>query len=121
MTIDMAFFGLMPVYATVQRKTGADAFGNDTFATGEQVPCRVEQLTRTVQVSVADGEAVMASPGDSVQLIIDFYDPPFTEGDRVTLPYGTTTRVMTVISQVVEYDENGPYYQFLTCQNNQPR
>lgn len=117
MTIDPCFLDLMPTTATLSRLTGADAFGNNTYSASEPIRCRVESLTKTVVVSTADGGTVLAEAGDSVSLITDYQTPVIAEGDRVQVQ----GRTMRVLSQTIEYDENGPYYQSCVCGNNQER
>lgn len=119
MTIDPEFFELMPVVLSISEYTGQDAFGNNTYGAPTTHRARVESLNATMLVTTADGGTALARPGESTTLIIDYVEPQIVEGSKVEFDEGGRTRTLRVTSQIVHYDENGPYYQELTCANNQ--
>lgn len=119
MTIDTEFLAMMPTNVDCYKWLGKDAVGNNIYDTAVRHKARVENLTRTMSVTTSSGETVIADIGDSVQLIIDYREPIINERDKVVVITPTSSRELRVITQTTEYDEDGPYYQALVCQNNQ--
>lgn len=117
MTIDPELLELMPTLIDIYRWTGEDGVGNNTYGTAIRKRSRLETLTKDMAVTTAQGDTVIAAMSDTVQVIIDYAEPIIEAGSKVTVV--GQNRIMRVISQTVEYDENGPYYQSLQCQNNQ--
>lgn len=116
MTVDPELLELMQTPVTIERFTGTDGFGNNQYASGATVRCRVEKFRKTTAVTDSRHGSTKAAIGASCQLIIDYQDPPFSVKDRVTMQDDT---VMEVTDSEVVDDENGPYYQTLDCSNNQ--
>jgi hypothetical protein len=117
MTIDPELLELMPTLVDIYPWTGEDTVGNNTYGTAVRRNSRLENLTKDMAVTTAQGDTVIATMGDSVQVIIDYCEPIIEAGSKVVVV--ASTRTMRVVSQTIEYDENGPYYQSLQCQNNQ--
>lgn len=116
MTIDPELLELMPTDVQIEFYTGTDSVGNDTYAAAVTRKCRVENNAATMNVSTVPGGTMQATLGYSTVIYLDYQSPTVPAKSRVTLP---TSRELIVVSETVEYDENGPYYQMLTCQNNQ--
>lgn len=117
MTIDPEFYDLMPSTITIQRWTGEDSFGNNTYGTGEVIEhVRIEMDQRQMATTLKWQGTAMASTRQLATVIMDYIDPPYGAGDLVTLPNGNAVRIFNA---EVHYDERGPYYQQLTLENNQ--
>lgn len=120
MTIDPEFLDMMSETITVEPLTGADNFGNNTYGTPVTgVRARPENPTYTTEIGVVESGSVQGAPSETIRFIIDFVDPGFEAGSRVT--HDRTAQQYVVTSAATEYDEHGPYYQDLTCANNQER
>jgi|OM-RGC.v1.028441943 hypothetical protein len=116
MTIDPELLELMPTEVRVEFFTGTDSVGNDQFSDEVTRRARVEANTRTTQVTTVPGETMLADAGLSTTVYLDYQEPIVPTKSRITLP---SSRELIVVTEVVEYDENGPYYQMLQCSNNQ--
>lgn len=117
MTIDPAFLELMSATVVMNRLTGEDSFGNNTYDDDETVMARVETLSATLKVGASRVGTTVGDPGRSVTLLMDYTEPAFTQGDKATI--SDTGVVYRVVAVNVEWDERGPYYQALTCENIQ--
>lgn len=115
MTIDPELLELLSTAVQLRPYTGLDSFGNNTYGATEVVMARVENFTRSTQVTDSREGTTVARIGASCELIVDWEDPGYNVKDEVTvrgIPM-EVTEVTTVD------DENGPYYQSLKCSNNQ--
>lgn len=116
MTVDPELLELMQTPVSIERFTGVDGFGNNTYATAMGYTCRVENFKRSTNVGTSKHGSAVAAIEASCELIMDYIDPPFGVKDRVTL---ATRPTMEVTEVTIVDDENGPYYQSLACSNNQ--
>ena len=119
MTIDPELLELMPVTVSIYPMTGQDDFGNNVYGPSVRYRARIEALSSTMLVATSDGGTTLARPGTATTVYIDFIAPPIAEGSKITFDEGGSTITARVVAQNVHYDEDGPYYQELTCQNNQ--
>lgn len=109
---------MMPMVITVERLTGKDAFGNNTYAAASRrINARPESPTTTMEGTTADAGATQAASPDTVRLIIDYRAPGVNPGDRVNFD-GKQYRI---VSRETVWDETAPYYQDITCSNNKER
>jgi hypothetical protein len=115
-SIDPEFLDMMPTEVSWERKTGADQYGNDTYATAITLCVRVEPLTVSLAVTTQQAGAMMASIGQTTTVIADLTTPRIAAGDRLTIIEDDMALVVNVA--VVHRDENGPYYQEAQCINN---
>lgn len=113
MTIDPEFFELMPSTITVERYSGEDAYGNNTYLAPEFHRCRIDNYNLASGGGAVRSGTVITPVRVVTTIITDYTEPPFTVRDRITLPDG---RSPTITSAVVEYDEVGPYHQTITCE-----
>lgn len=116
MAIDPELLELMPTQVSIEFYTGTDAFGNDTYSGAVLRAARVENDTSSMAVSTVPGGTMQAAIGYSTVIYLDYNEPTVPSKSKVTLP---SSRELKVVDEIVEYDEVGPYYQLLRCQNNQ--
>lgn len=116
MSMDPELLELLTTEVQIEFYTGVDTHGNDTYGAAVIRMARVENNASTMNVSTVPGNTMLATFGYSTVIYLDYNDPIVPAKSKVTLPTG---RPLKVVTEAVEYDEAGPYYQMLTCENNQ--
>lgn len=98
--------------------TGTDGAGNNTYAGAYPVKVRMEGPTHSMLTSSSEGDPTSPTEEQNVTLLADYVGAGMQAKGRILAPDGITYRIITVKTH---YDENGPYYQELTCTKNTER
>lgn len=113
--IDPTFTTMMPTVVVWRQFTGEDQWGNNTYRDMISLSVRAEPVTSTMSVTTQQGGTMTADIGLSTMLIADLTEPVIGARDLIVFP---DARQIVVVSSVVQYDEKGPYYQEVQCENN---
>ena len=108
---------LLAVMQTAQYMayTGQDGAGNNTYGGPSPVKVRMEGPTQSMRTSSSEADPTSPTEQRNVVLLADYVGDGMQHKGRILAPDGITYRIEEVKTH---YDENGPYYQELTCTTN---
>lgn len=116
MTIHPELLAMMK-WADYYPYTGQDAAGNNTYGSLKTILVHPEQPSQTMQTSAGDSGTTVPDTEEQAVFLADYLDPGVTVKGRLVFR-DIDYRIVTV--KTVD-DENGPYYQELTCSTNKER
>lgn len=111
---------LLAVMQTAQYEafTGTDGAGNNTYDAARPVKVRMEGPSDSMVTSSSEGDPTSPTEVRTAVLLADYVGDGMSAKGRILAPNGITYRITEVKTH---FDENGPYYQELTCTTNTER
>lgn len=117
MTIHPELLAMMQT-AQYMAYTGQDGAGNNTYDAARPVKARMEGAEQSMVTSSQEGDPTSPTEIRTVTILADYVGDGMLAKGCILAPDGVTYRITAVKTH---YDENGPYYQELTCTTNTER